>query len=300
MEQVYEKRVYVSDSDSDDWGSQAEEDNDIEDSDMEQWTRPVVDIPDRVPLADKDGNVPSVYVANENEKPLPVQQLRATPEEMKEAIVSGTKDIVDRVAGEVVEQTVKKAMKSNQSGATFAQKKQVEKEVEKMVKADDDKNMREIGRLCSLMRRYSETYKKRFPGYRWRREYDPAKMSLSVIKEDVREFENILNSQHVPSILCKIIVTVMGGLGDLANLTPYGTLTENLKEDTETLLQSGECDQEIEQLSIELAEYFTAGPKKRLAFKLGSLVQTNISQTLKKKAYTGHSSSIDPRAASDL
>jgi hypothetical protein len=143
-------------------------------------------------------------------------------------------------------------------------------------------------------------YKDRFPNFRWRQQYIAERLTLAQVREDNKEIDLLLNSQHVPNILAKWIVQTMGIVGELANSTPYGTMLEGLRNDTEVLIKSGELDSEILQLSVELGEYLTLGPKARLAAKLSSMVMTNYENTQKKKNSGPHTSSIDPEATSDL
>jgi hypothetical protein len=110
--------------DSDDWGSQASEDPYAFETDEESTvSEPVYQ--NEVPLADKAGRVPTIFLPNGQS----AKQIQATPEDVKNAVLKQQDKIADKVAGEIVEQQVKKAMKANQSGATFAQVRQAEKKV---------------------------------------------------------------------------------------------------------------------------------------------------------------------------
>jgi hypothetical protein len=241
-------------------------------SDSELFTDDDEDYSDEVPLADEQGNLKKKIMPDPKE--IARQAYRAQPE----PIIPSKAGINNMVAQKIVENTAQKAQSSLNKPLT-------EKEVTKVVK-----NMKEgvpdpVDEKIRIARRLNDkrqTYQKRIQ-YKFKPHYDPTKMSIDQLKHEEYEVDTIINSQDVPTILKDGVLAVTGLMERL--MVAFGfPLANGYRKNMEINFTSNHFDQELEQLAIELKDYFARPPAQRMLLKSGMIFFRTVEQN--QLAYT--------------
>jgi hypothetical protein len=201
----------------------------------------------------------------------PAMQKARAEEEAKQA-----RDIEVATASEIAKRRAEVVHKDSLRSATEKAKetKQLEKLVDKSGYFDDEHRAN-----CAIMNSYKEKYGKgpNAIRYAFKREYGP-KNAPSAVKQEIHQVRVILNTQNLPSILKGAIVKICGVLeqASIQINNPMINLS-GLKDDSETCVESGLFDSELDQIAIDWAEWFARGPEERFALKFGNMVFQNLS-----------------------
>lgn len=165
-------------------------------------------------------------------------------------------------------QTAEAARKNAYRDATVRAKEQ-----RKLEKAVDKSGLFEQEHYDNVrvMNSYRQEYSNKI-NFRFRPNYT-VDMKPEVVKNERKQFEILLNSQDLPTImkdlLCKLFESVEK-LSVWANL-PYANLAR-VAETVKLNADSGYFDEEIKQLAIAWQPWLARGPEQRLLVKLGIIV----------------------------
>jgi hypothetical protein len=128
-------------------------------------------------------------------------------------------------------------------------------------------------------------------------------MGYQLLKSECDEVELILNTSDVPTFLKKLFLELTGVIELGVNFIAGAPMLVDLKDDFVTLAEpstdedgnfhEGHFDAELDQLSIEWAEYFAASASTRLLLKSSFVVfnRFKLNQSMGK--------SVDPRIVSN-
>jgi len=242
-------------------GSGTEDDLGSEDS----YSEDEVSFPE-VPLANKQGKI-EIQKPKVPEKPPVIEVIKKInlPAE-PQLNAQYAKSVADKVAADAVKNS-KKPPVTIKDG----------KKAEQILKdQNDDYVIR--SRLCRVMNNKKKTYGQRID-YKFRPSYDPTKLTVEQLQAENDESDIIINSQDVPTILKELIVQLSGTLETVFALAGY-PMAHGFQNDMKVSLGSKVFDAELEQLSIELQDYFAMGPKSRLGWKTASILYQRISKNL--------------------
>jgi hypothetical protein len=135
---------------------------------------------------------------------------------------------------------------------------------------------------CRIMNLYRDKYRGKI-NYNFRSNYHTG-LDYMKTKQERKDFETILYTQDVPTLIKDMIKKVAGSLEaiSLALNWPLFDLSE-LEYKVEVNVDSGSFDEEIEQIVIKWSEYFSRSPEERLGGKLFMVVSKTLSDNFKRK-----------------
>jgi hypothetical protein len=123
--------------------------------------------------------------------------------------------------------------------------------------------------ICRRLNSYRRAYKGKIH-FTFKQDYNPAdpRLTLPMLQAWDEQVQLCLNTRGIPKMINGGIV-ILAGLLEKATVL-YDPLVNayGLQNNVKKAIDEGEFAEEVEQLSIELQEYFAMGPKWRLINKL--------------------------------
>jgi len=174
-----------------------------------------------------------------------------------------------KIAGEIAKQTAEEmreiAKKKIQSTPNEKQEKEAKKMFENLT---EEETIRKHRSNVKIMNDYKLKYEGKIP-YQFEREYT-MKMKPEYVSQCREEVSKILNTMHVPTFLGHLLIFGCNFGESLIESLNFPILQPliGVSKDIEECLDKGFFDDELEQLAIEMQDYFACGPSGRLFYKI--------------------------------
>jgi len=123
--------------------------------------------------------------------------------------------------------------------------------------------------ICRRLNSYRREYKGKI-NFQFKADYNPGdpRMTLPILQSWEDQICMCLNTRGVPDMINSLLV-IIAGIAEQASAAydPKVNMVGRLKPKIKEAIARGEFQDEVNQLSIEMAEYFALGPKWRLLHK---------------------------------
>lgn len=186
------------------------------------------------------------------------------PEPTRTQLAQETARNIGRVAAE----NAQRRMQQDNMTALRAQrdfKRQVE---------NDPEIIKEKIQKVKMIYRYKKNYNGKID-HKFKTVYNPETLTMIAIDTEIGQIRECLNGGMVPDAI-KGCVSAFANLVMATSLSAGSDIMDGYDDAVEIALNNHEFDDEIKQLSCELAEYFEVDPKWRLFWKLGGKAQETI------------------------
>jgi hypothetical protein len=197
-------------------------------------------------------------------------------------MVPTKQQVSDRLVEKLLDKQADEARRVPGRKLTSVEFEKVTRATEEELPEDRKKELDERIRIARRMNDKRNTYQKRLPNYKWRKDYDANKLTLDQLKQDEYELDIIINSQDVPTILKDGLLSACGWAEKLMVGLGF-TQAQNFAEKVKINAQNKHFDSELEQLAIELKDYFALPPGKRLLFKTAVIFGKNVEENTTSK-----------------
>jgi hypothetical protein len=149
---------------------------------------------------------------------------------------------------------------------------QNQKKMDKVLTEAQQKDGETIGILCHKLNMYRQQYQQKIQ-FKFKTSYTPS-MGLKALQAEIAQVELILNTTDVPNFIKDLAVRV----GELIEfVAPHlGFPMNGLAADLKVVADAGYFTEELEQLKIEMSDYFAVSAKQRFAYKYGWIVTSRF------------------------
>lgn len=130
-------------------------------------------------------------------------------------------------------------------------------------------SMAERVSLCRLLNGYRKMYWNRFPDYAWVKHYAPD-MSWDFLCQTKDEIQTLLNTQSSPSAIAGFIEGIATVI-EIASLKMGNPILWGYGRNVRMAVKAGAFNDEVNQLSVEMQDWFYATPKTRVLLKMASI-----------------------------
>jgi hypothetical protein len=125
--------------------------------------------------------------------------------------------------------------------------------------------------ICRRLNAYRREYKGKI-NFQFKTDYNPGdpRMTLPMLESWEDQIRMCLNTKGIPNMINGILV-IIAGVAEQASFAydPSINMVGRLKPKIKEAIARGEFAEEVNQLSIEMADYLAIGPKWRILQKFG-------------------------------
>lgn len=187
---------------------------------------------------------------------------------------------------------------ANQTTSSLHNELQNQKKMNKEVTEAQKKDADGVGILCHKLNLYRQQYQGKI-NWKFKPSYTPA-AGFSALQAEKAQIELILNSSSTPAFLKETTIRLTELL-EFWVFPMFGLDGGNMTADVKTMAEADYFKDELEQLAIEMADYFSFTAKQRFAQKYGFLLFNRVMQNYQVPGSGAVHAAVKPKAVhSDL
>jgi hypothetical protein len=156
----------------------------------------------------------------------------------------------------------------------------------------------EVSKKCLMLERYKKCYNGKI-NHKFRATYDPERISLEAVNHEITMIKMELNSSNMPWLINEGMKWLAKG-AVLVSISFGSPALVGFDKDIEDGIEIGEFKEEVDQISIEWAEWLLQTPEQRLGGKLVKKLAERWTANSTKAAFgqnPAHSTNDPPPSA---